>query len=127
MKQLKMKAMDWYSDFLYRVKNRGEDKWSLVCNDGRLELLKNNRKVTVVELSDIVRITSYKKDLITFDPVCLHFLDKHGISLEIREDMDGFKKFINEQLNNYFDVESGWLLLVNKGSFTENDRVIWER
>lgn len=127
MNRMKSHALNWLNDVLYRIKNKGEDRWSLVFNNEQLELLKNDKKVTEILLCSVVEITSYKTDLITFDPVCVCFKDESGNTLEIREDMDGFKEFINDELNHHFDVENDWFSSVNAGSFTTNSRVIWKR
>ncbi|WP_115718156.1 hypothetical protein [Gallaecimonas mangrovi] len=125
MKQFKKSTLDWWNDFMHRVKNKGEDTWSVTCKNNYLVVSKNDREVSKVGLDEVVSVTTYKKDLVTYDPVFLCFLDKYGCAIEVWEGMDGFDSFICNELGRYFDVEPDWFANVNKGAFAENRRVIW--
>lgn len=126
MKQLKKSTLDWWNDFAHRVKNKGVDKWSVTCENNNLVVNKNDREVSKVRIDEVVSVTTYKKDLVTYDPVFLCFLDKNDCTLEVWEGMDGFDSFIRNELGRYFDVEPDWFANVNKGAFAENRRVIWK-
>jgi hypothetical protein len=125
MKQFKKSTSSWWNDFKHRVKNKGEDAWSMTCDGSDIIIAKNDRESSRVRLDEIVRITTYKKDLVTYDPVYLCFLDKNDYEIEVWEGMDGFDSFIRDELSRYFDVEPDWFISVNRGAFTENKRVIW--
>lgn len=125
MKQFKKSALNWWNNFVYRVQNQGEDKWSLMHEHSILVINKNALEVSRVRFDEVVSITTYKKDFVTYDPVFLCFLDKNGRTVEIWEDMTGFHSFVCHELERYFDVESAWFANVNRGTFAENRREIW--
>lgn len=126
MKEINKIISDWFNDFVHRAKNKGEDKWEVTCENKRLVVKKNNRKVSAIKLDEVVSVTTYKKDLVTYDPVHLTFLDRSNCSIEIWEGMDGFDDFIRNDLVGNFDIDPDWFVNVNKDAFAENRRVIWK-
>lgn len=118
--------LHFWNDFVHRVKNKGHDTWAVACKNNSLLLIKNNREISKLNVDEIIEVITYKKDFLTYDPVFLCFVDKHGRTIEICEDMDGFDYFINNELAKHFDVEVDWFARVNKGAFAENRRVIWK-
>lgn len=98
----------------------------MACEHNNLIVSKNNREIAKLKLDQVVCVTTYKKDLVTYDPVFLCFLDENDCSIEVWEGMDGFDSFIGNELGKFFDVEPDWFASVNKGAFAENRRVIWK-
>lgn len=126
MKTFKQDVHNWWNDFIHRIKNKGKDEWSVICDGTSLVIEKNELEISRIGFDAIIRITAYRKDLLTYDPVYLCFTSKEGCNFEIWEDMTGFNFFISEELNKYFHVEPDWLIKVNNNTFTENRHVIWK-
>jgi len=124
MSDFNLKFTQWWHDFTHRIRNKGNDTWSIDSNDTELIILKNDRKIINVQFNTVVKITAYKKDLITYDPVCIVYTQQNGEVTEICEGMEGFDKVIKNNLRPFTPMVSDWFTNVNNGAFTTNAVVL---
>lgn len=77
-------------------------------------------------LKKIVKVTTYKKDLITIDLICLHIYFEDGESLVLYEEMQGWNKFIT-LLNTKLKISGNWHENVMCPAFQENEIIIYRK
>ena len=79
-----------------------------------------------VRWSEVVRIRTYKIDLVDIDCVCVHFELREGSPVEVTEESNGFNDFVDELGVQFPSIDSGWYATVLSQAFTRNDVVLFE-
>ncbi len=72
-------------------------------------------------------IAAYKRDLITYDDICLAFKVEDSSWVEMSEDEPGFETLMAEVERRYPEMPPDWFREVMHPAFAPNYRVLWER
>ena len=75
---------------------------------------------------DIERLEGYKRDLMTFDQVCLDIISNETI-ITISEDTDGFESFIEKLKNQFPSIDKDWDWKIIQPAFATNFTVLFKR
>jgi hypothetical protein len=109
-------------------------RWTPEGEYGRIEgdergfaLILGRRQRWRVDWSEIVAIRTFKRDLFTFDMVCLEFKTASGEYCEAWEDMVGFTEFTERMQAEFPTVPQNWYGEVMLPAFATNQRVLWRR
>ena len=79
-----------------------------------------------VRWSDIRAITTFKRDLLTTDLICLRFRISNDEWIELHEEMTGFHEMAG-LMQDHFIIPEGWQDDVMLPPFAVNHRVLWSR
>ena len=118
---------NWLRDFLFRLSNKGEDKWMIILDESVIRVTKNSREIDSLDLSKVYKIVGFKKDLITIDLLCVSFeydADKH---FTINEDMENFIDVIGRVDKLLGGFKNSWREELLKDTFIENSICLWEK
>jgi hypothetical protein len=91
--------------------------------------MENERGELVVSWQDVVGIETFKRDLYAVDLICLAFIRKDSKSLELNEEMDGWKSLV-DKLPEYFpgcQKFEEWFEVVAFPAFEPNLATIYRR
>ena len=81
-----------------------------------------------VSWKDVVRIETYKLDLLTIDCICLRFASAtNGELVEVMEDWRGFEMLRCAMEAEFSGISGGWFARVMKPPFESNNIVLFER
>jgi len=116
------------------AKEYGEIDFQKRYNDlGVFEYLDNGFVVTIEEdkralgWSELNTIIAYKKDLYTYDVICLDVFSKDGQSFSINEDTSGWYQFI-ERLNKTFtSINKAWQPEITIPAFKTKLTLLYDR
>jgi hypothetical protein len=78
---------------------------------------------------EIAKVTAFKRDFFSVDCICLNLAKSDETNLEVREEMNGWKKFI-EDLSNFLSgckPPSEWVFQVSYPAFKPNVTEIFLR
>ncbi|ALI98582.1 hypothetical protein [Rufibacter tibetensis] len=116
------------------AKEYGEIDFQKRYNDlGAFEYMDNGFSATIEEeemafsWSELNTIVAYKKDLYTYDVICLDVFTAGGHDLSINEDTPGWHQFI-ERLNKAFtSIDKGWQSEVSQTAFETKLTLLYDR
>jgi hypothetical protein len=126
MSTLSLKLAAWWNDVIYRLRNKGNDHWSIESSDIELKVLKNTRLITTIPLCSVVKIEAYKQDCLTFDTVCIAYAEENGKVTRLDELMKGFDQRVKSNLKPFTPVSPDWMDTVNDGAFKANLMILWQ-
>lgn len=87
---------------------------------------KSEELLETVHWNRVTHIFAYKKDLGTTDLVCLGWkLDNSDQTLEVHEDMLGFKKLNQAMLEHYKSIPETWAMDIYFPAFETNLTLLW--
>ena len=77
---------------------------------------------------DAIRaITTYKRDLVIYDDICLEFQTDAGVWVEVSEEEPGFRCLVTEIERRFPGIPQDWFTTVMHPAFKPNERVLWQR
>lgn len=115
----------FFSDAVFRIKNGGMNSWSIIIVSDEVKLFMNGRAKHSLDFSNVVEISTYKKDLVTVDSVCLFFRCSNGFTLEFTEEMSGFDDLV-KTVSSRFGLGGVWVDDVRSKPFEANVSILWD-
>ena len=80
-----------------------------------------------VRWPEVVKVETYKLDLITTDCICLLFERRDGAApVEVSEELMGFAGLFGPLLSAFPSISEDWYAEVMKPAFERNQRVLYE-
>lgn len=106
--------------------SRSKARWSIASFQNGFILLKNDVEVDRVAFPRVREIFAYKRDLYTYDLICLGFRFTHREGwVVVDEAMPGFKELVR-RIEVRFGVETeSWYLNVAIPAFASNFTTLW--
>ncbi len=80
-----------------------------------------------VAWADVLAITTYKRDLFTYDDICLAFKVGPGRWVEVSEEEPGFAELVKAMEKAFPGVPRNWSETVVQPPFATNHRVLWTK
>lgn len=77
--------------------------------------------------STVLRIRTYKLDLVTIDCICLWFELESEPPLEVTEESNGFTDFMDEVLVAFPSIPANWYATVMQPAFERNETILFDR
>ena len=115
-------------EFWRKLKTATEWRIEIRVDDKGAWIYKNDELVVGIEWADIVEISAWKLDRLTYDPIYIYFRrsedEKDGIGFE--ELVDGFDDLV-EEMGKRYSIGHDWVTRVNKGAFAPNYEVLWKK
>lgn len=98
-----------------------------VTADG-FEILGSKGEWYPVSWAHMIKVATYKRDLVTTDEIMLAFelVDRPGVVQEISAEWDGFSDLF-EPMEKHLGISPLWYLDVMNPAFAPNFRVLYER
>jgi hypothetical protein len=75
----------------------------------------------------VIRIRTYKLDLVTIDCICLEFELDGEPPLEVTEESNGFNDLMDELLVAFPAIPADWYAAVMQPAFERNETLLFER
>lgn len=84
--------------------------------------------VSEVRWSDVEEVFAFKRDLFSFDLICLGFrtADHHTIC-EVDEEFTGYKKLVDELKSRFPGLKTDWFAEVAFPAFKTNQTILWQK
>lgn len=114
-------------DFVFRMRNRGLDTWSVYIDQDELKLHKNGRLNNSLRLSDLESISAINRDKFTWDEIFLIFSGR-GKHVWVSQFAEGFDQ-ISIEIARLFPIRNkDWNIELNGvAAFEERQILLWER
>jgi hypothetical protein len=81
----------------------------------------------VLDWSQVVRVTAFKRDRLTTDLVCFLFTLQDGKGFEIHEELVGFEALLAVLPKAFPGFDTRWRETVIQPAFATNERIVWQR
>jgi len=89
---------------------------------------KTGKLLTKVDWDNVLRIVTYKIDLITTDRICLGWEEiKDGPLVETHEEMVGFKLLCESMTQKFKSIQETWFMDVAHPAFETNLTTLWSK
>lgn len=121
----------WLRQAYDRLRESGEEQvYAIVADDDGFSwsIMKSEKLLVNVRWSDVLSVTAFKHDLLTYDNICLAFETADGW-VEVHEEMQGYDELIEaaERHLPSFPVRLEWYGDVMLPPFETCERVLWVR
>lgn len=118
-----------FLQWLYSLGHRPTPRAKIELSQRGIAIFQDGHRIAFIPTAKIVKVTAFKRDLLTVDLICVA-LDYEGDSstqhLELNEEMDGFAHLLS-QLERTPDFLTDWRNKVALPPFATNATVLWER
>jgi len=79
-----------------------------------------------LDWSDIMEIFAFKRDLLSYDLICLGFrIDEKGTYFEIDEEIEGYEEFCSQLKSHFNEIKTDWFSEVAHPAFKLNLISLW--
>ncbi len=98
-------------------------------DESGFKVINGKSKKVQINWSDIDSISVFKRDLITFDEICMELLTKSEKRIELNEEMTGWEELVKampEHLEGCVSIKD-WFPEVTKESFETNKVFLFSR
>ena len=94
-----------------------------------IDLRNSSHEPAAMRWRDISRVTAFKRDLFTVDCICLLFARPDGSEVELDEEMEGWKRFLESLPQHLPGCKplSEWIRAVAFPAFETNPTLIYDR
>jgi hypothetical protein len=72
---------------------------------------------------EIDTLTGFKIDRFTVDDICIKVKSRNKVVIA-NEEFDGWRRFIDELLNNFPGIDKSWELIIAQPQFERNETVL---
>jgi hypothetical protein len=80
--------------------------------------------IAVARWSEVCKINAYKRDLLTYDMICLLFELADGTGIEVGDNTQGFTD-VTTSMEVTLGISAHWYLDISTPAFTTNGRVLY--
>ena len=95
-------------------------------DDCGFRLIQQQKVLREVRWADIQEIVAFKRDLFSYDAICLGFrIDERDHFVEVAEDYPGYKPFLST-VEQRFPLKDDWWREVAFPAFATNWTTIWK-
>ncbi len=110
----------------WRQAQAGEPAIEIDQTGFRLLCRRTASRLASVRWADIRSIHTFKRDLFSYDIICVGFQTAQDDWIEVNEEMPGFSKLAFEEMPRRFDLrDREWYQSVMLPAFETNHAVIW--
>jgi hypothetical protein len=99
----------------------------IVPQPGAIALFDDNRQIARIDFGRVVRLVTFKRDLITTDVIVLAMIDENGDGILVHEEMPGFQDLFEVLSSAFAGIKRDWYMQVMTPAFATNSLTIWER
>lgn len=122
------KLRGFASDVGFRLSHRGRDEWKVRADGSRIIVQKNGRDKDSIAWSEIVSISAYRADKLTYAPIRLVFTGNDHHSVMVEELMEGFEELVTMVTSRLPEPKRHWRSEIEHGeAFDGNPSVLWRR
>ena len=110
------------------IRRREESPARIVLREDGFDLYQAEVINSGVLWSEVDKISAFKRDLVTYDLVCIEFVIGAKDSLiEVNDDVEGFWEMVGRLKEIFPDSQQDWELSVIKPAFELCETVIYEK
>ncbi len=103
-----------------------EETISIAIADGDMVYFVDDKEMNRFRLDEVREIFAFKRDLFSFDLVCIGFrIDDSGSYFEIDEEMKNYKSCLTELPKYFSSMEKDWFSEVAFPAFATNCTTVW--
>ena len=108
------------------MKQNNKGNQEVVLRPGGFDVKESGKIVAEVSWVDVREIFAFKRDMFTYDLICLGFrIDDEGNYWEVNEDFVGYDKLRTEFAERFAGICADWFEVVAFPAFATNRTTIW--
>ena len=100
--------------------------FKIVSDQKSIRLYKDENLKEEIDWNEVKEIRVFKRDLLTYDCICIAFDLKNDTTFEIDEEIEGYQETFKVLLETFKGIKEDWFFDVAFPAFETNMKTIWK-
>ena len=106
---------------------KGKPDFKIVSDEKSIQLYEDENIKEEIYWKEVKQIRVFKRDLGTYDCICIAFDLKDNNTFEIDEEIEGYKETLKVLAKVFTDIDEDWFFDVAFPAFETNMKTVWKQ